>query len=133
MKVKAAKHLSDFEWGAACQYIVYVQFQAKLQDVSSAQIYNFPYARLGPDKLIASKGATVRRLEANLRRLEIWVGERGEGLEDEDKVVLRTMYRSIGGALETVRDHLKLAKKLSEQKQSLVFGKEDSSDDELPF
>ena len=126
-------HLSDFEWSAACQYLTYVEASAGLSPVSSAQIYNFSYTKLGPDKLIAAKRRIKHILEANLSSLAVWVGSHEGELKEDEKVVLRTLYKSTNEVLGIVDAHLTIAKRLSKTAKLSVLEGKGGEEDIIPF
>lgn len=133
MADRPLKGLADFEWASVAQYLVYIEATAKLKPLSEAQIYNFPLARLGPEKLIAQKRRTKHSIEANLSNLASFVGKFSDDMTDEEKVVLRSLYRTIKGSLETVTEHLETAKGLKKLDQLTVLASTEDTEDELPF
>ena len=135
------KGLSDFEWGSVGQYLVWITSACGLVEVSDGDIWNFPLARFGLDKLLARKECTLRKLEANMESLTKFVGKNADSLTPHELEVLRSFYRSTASSLGTVKGHIGMARELHRMKQEqLAFEVDDEADVEkeitdydLPF
>jgi len=126
--------LKDFEWGTVGRYMQYVSLAAGLVELNLHSINSFEIKSGKVGSLLAAKRGILYRIEENARRLATWTGARSERLTQNEKVVLRTMYRDFCQASETVKRHIELAKDIENKgmTQSSFFTHKERND-EIPF
>ena len=124
--------LADFEWASTARYIVYISSIANLEEINSNHVICFPLGRLGPDKLLKQKERTLMRLEANRARIERFVGDRQNQLDENELAVLRSLYVQYKGNIETVKGHISvIGTCMVEIEFGILQSKEDDNDDLL--
>jgi len=94
---------------------------------------SFPLSKVGSGKLVGRKTRVLAQLEANLQRLEKFVGRYKEALEDAEMAVLRTIYLQYKRNIETVVEHLRVARLYQEAKDAGFFPVDEEVEDDLPF
>ncbi len=130
---RLVRKLADFEWASVGRYIQYVSVNANLMDINLASVHSFRIVDGNIKYLVTQKRALCWRLEENLRRLVTWVGAHADSLEVQEKEVLRSVYRDIGSALASTKEHLAVAERLlrDQEEMSDLFG--EGGQDDLPF
>jgi hypothetical protein len=124
----------DFEWASVCQYMIYLSAMAELKEINFSGVTSFPYVTVGGEGLKSRKQRTLRLLEFNRTRLEVFVAERKDSIEDVELAVIRGMYRQLVESEKTVQGHLGTIERLMVREcQAMDLGREGENKDELPF
>lgn len=126
------KPLSAFEWASVSQYIIYVSSVAGLKEFNSNDVSSFPLARIGPNNLTARKERLLTLLKGNKKSIERFVGARKEELGAPELSVLRSMYLQFKHSVETVEQHLEIARMYQELSGPGLLSTQ-GDEDELPF
>lgn len=124
----------DFEWAGICQYIVYLAGAAGLKEISMDAINNFPYVTVGGVGLKRRKEKALGVLEFNRARLEAFVENNKDGIDDLELSVIRSMYRQFSDGEQIVRYHLsKIESLMITECDVRRFDFEGEGEDEFPF
>lgn len=130
MPDKKLQPIAAFEWASVAQYLVYISSRVGLAEINSQDVLSFPLARLGPDKLLRRKERALKMLEANIARLERFVGHVGDDLGPHELAVLKGMYTQYRGNIEMVKVHIETAKNYK-VKCAELFPETEEEDNEL--
>lgn len=114
MKNDKLKPLSAFEWASVSRYIIYISRAAQLQEINSNDVVSFPLARVGVEKVLVRKVRVLASLEYNQQRLECFVGLHKGDFEDNELSVIRSLYLQFNRSIETVNEHIGVAKSYRE-------------------
>lgn len=105
--------LSDYEWSSLAHYISYVEIVTGMTQVNTGVLYSFKAGKRGFPGLAKRKAKAMAVLGENRRLLCVWVDLHRSELDNEELVVLRSMYRQISEAIDMVSEHEKRALELA--------------------
>ncbi len=124
--------LSDYTWGSVGRYIQHVEVNTGVVAIAASAIWSFKFDNDDPLRLSRSKNRTLLVLNENLRRIATYAGDRREEMTDDERVVLRSYYRTLQDAIGLVKDHIERADGIAgAMMRTLVFDWENQ--DEPPF
>lgn len=126
------KGLKDFEWASVTRYISYIDQLLGLDSVSGGDVYSFRVDKSGVEGLEKRKLAVMDKLSRNNEKIGNLVSRTGDSIGEEEKVALRSMYRSNLEAIKVVEQQVIRLKRMT---QMIFFANGDSKPDEseVPF
>lgn len=127
--------VSGLEWAAVSAYLQWLEVQAELVPFSISKALSFHVGPTGFEGLVSSKRSLSYLLATNLKNLEEWAKLNGDGMDEFEKVFVRSLWLTTKDVLETVQEYIARAIALEEATKSFenVLDREDITDDEIPF
>lgn len=128
-------HISDFDWGTVGRYLQWLELYLDMTQVRSDDVNSFALAKYGFVRLETRKRKTAKVLGENMRKLEVFVGNAKDELEESELAVIRSWYKDLSRAQNLCEGHANTAQELGRafaNSQSYYRDMEADNDD-LPF
>lgn len=137
-EAKKLKTISDYEWASVARYIVYVSACAGLIEISSDAIYSFRIGQSGPASLVRRKKRARDCLTKNMELISEFVARNDDELQDDERGVIRGMYRTQAEGWSTVEGHIAHAEAIVSMRQKSLLpgcfeGEFVEDEDDFPF
>ncbi len=107
--------VSDFDFASVSRWVAWFSQEAGLRDLDVGGFRSFGVTESGYVGLKRKKEAQLASVESNMKKIERWVEAHEGKIDEEELVLIRSMYRQCLEVSKGVREHVESAKNIVKQ------------------